>query len=72
MERGCVQIPNVTGFCLGALQLILYAMYYKPKKVSTSGLAAGDDLEDGRHQQQVHEPLLSSPTSNPNQEKIDP
>lgn len=45
-----VGIPNGTGFLLGAAQLILYAMYWKPKP-SKQVL---DNLED----QQQHEPLI--------------
>ncbi|PKI49769.1 hypothetical protein CRG98_029818 [Punica granatum] len=66
-------IPNVTGLGLGIFQLLLYAMYWKPKKVSSidgNGIAVGaGDLEDGIA---VHEPLLlpNSPAT-PKQEKID-
>ncbi|XP_031376774.1 bidirectional sugar transporter SWEET17-like [Punica granatum] len=68
-----IGIPNVTGLGLGIFQLLLYAMYWKPKKVSSidgNGIAVGaGDLEDGIA---VHEPLLlpNSPAT-PKQENID-
>ncbi|XP_062084851.1 bidirectional sugar transporter SWEET16-like isoform X2 [Humulus lupulus] len=47
-----VGIPNGTGFFLGSLQLVLYAIYWKPK---SSG-QVGDDLDN----QQQTEPLIKS------------
>ncbi|GMN43931.1 hypothetical protein TIFTF001_013140 [Ficus carica] len=48
-----VGLPNGTGFFLGALQLILYAIYWKPK----SSKRIVDDLE--QHQENC-EPLITS------------
>ncbi|KAE8010258.1 hypothetical protein FH972_006643 [Carpinus fangiana] len=45
-----VGIPNGTGFFLGTAQLILYAMYWKPKP----SRQVSDNLDD----QQQHEPLI--------------
>ncbi|XP_024023670.1 bidirectional sugar transporter SWEET16 [Morus notabilis] len=47
-----VGLPNGTGFFLGTLQLILYAIYWKPK----SSRRIVDDLEH----QDKHEPLIKS------------
>ncbi|XP_062084915.1 bidirectional sugar transporter SWEET16-like [Humulus lupulus] len=47
-----VGIPNGTGFFLGSLQLVLYAIYWKPK---SSG-QVGDDLDN----EQQTEPLIKS------------
>lgn len=50
-----IGIPNGTGFGLGTAQMILYAMYYKPR---TKSSAAEDKVG------QPHEPLID-PTSVP-------
>jgi solute carrier family 50 protein (sugar transporter) len=47
-----VGIPNGSGFLLGTAQLILYAMYWKPKPSKQ----VFDVLEDQRQ----HEPLISA------------
>ncbi|KAJ0013683.1 hypothetical protein Pint_19656 [Pistacia integerrima] len=48
-----IGIPNGTGFVLGTAQLILYAIYWKPK---SSKRNSPNDLEDGWQQ----EPLIST------------
>ena len=45
-------MPNGTGFILGTAQLILYGMYYKPSKQSTTK----PDMESGSE----HEPLIEA------------
>ncbi|PON52109.1 SWEET sugar transporter [Trema orientale] len=47
-----VGLPNGTGFFLGTIQLVLYAIYWKPK----SSRQVEDNLED----QQKTEPLIES------------
>ncbi|KAL9447252.1 hypothetical protein AB3S75_014845 [Citrus x aurantiifolia] len=49
-----IGIPNGSGFILGAAQLVLYAMYWKPK--SSSKKISDDALEDGWQ----HERLISA------------
>lgn len=49
-----IGIPNGSGFILGAAQLVLYAMYWKPK--SSSKKNSDDALEDGWQ----HERLISA------------
>lgn len=49
-----IGIPNGSGFILGTAQLVLYAMYWKPK--SSSKKISDDALEDGWQ----HERLISA------------
>ncbi|ESR46680.1 hypothetical protein CICLE_v10002302mg [Citrus x clementina] len=49
-----IGIPNGSGFILGTAQLVLYAMYWKPK--SSSMKISDDALEDGWQ----HERLISA------------
>ncbi|KAL9450406.1 hypothetical protein AB3S75_012196 [Citrus x aurantiifolia] len=49
-----IGIPNGSGFILGTAQLVLYAMYWKPK--SSSKKNSDDALEDGWQ----HERLISA------------
>ncbi|KAH9755289.1 Bidirectional sugar transporter SWEET [Citrus sinensis] len=49
-----IGIPNGSGFILGAAQLVLYVMYWKPK--SSSKKISDDALEDGWQ----HERLISA------------
>lgn len=49
-----IGIPNGSGFILGAAQLVLYAMYWKPN--SSSKKISDDALEDGWQ----HERLISA------------
>ncbi|XP_060966784.1 bidirectional sugar transporter SWEET16-like isoform X2 [Cannabis sativa] len=47
-------IPNVSGFVLGSIQLILYAMYWRPNSSSMQIEHPINDLED---------PLITKPTN---------
>ncbi|KAM6597034.1 bidirectional sugar transporter SWEET16-like isoform X1 [Cannabis sativa] len=49
-----VGIPNVSGFVLGSIQLILYAMYWRPNSSSMQIEHPINDLED---------PLITKPTN---------
>ncbi|KAK0601134.1 hypothetical protein LWI29_021508 [Acer saccharum] len=54
-------IPNGSGFVLGTAQLVLYAIYWKPNKSSSSiSKETTDDLEDVL---QHHQPLITSNSS---------
>ncbi|CAK7340627.1 unnamed protein product [Dovyalis caffra] len=56
-------VPNVAGFFLGAAQLILYAIYWKPK---SSKNIASKDLEDGSQREHLL-PYASSVNENVNE-----
>ncbi|KAK1582018.1 hypothetical protein Q3G72_011045 [Acer saccharum] len=56
-----IGIPNGSGFVLGTAQLVLYAIYWKPNKSSSSiSKETTDDLEDVL---QHHQPLITSNSS---------
>ncbi|KAK1582656.1 hypothetical protein Q3G72_017017 [Acer saccharum] len=55
-----IGIPNGSGFVLGAAQLVLYAMYWKPNKSSSISKETTNDLEDVL---QHHQPLITSNSS---------
>ncbi|KAL5786790.1 hypothetical protein ACOSQ2_009182 [Xanthoceras sorbifolium] len=57
-----IGIPNGTGFVLGTAQLVIYAMYWKPKSSSsTTSKETTYNLEDGWQ----HQPLILTNNSTP-------
>ncbi|KAA8536815.1 hypothetical protein F0562_029293 [Nyssa sinensis] len=58
-------VPNGTGFVLGTVQLVLYAIYRKSKPAKST---ISDDLEDGWQQEHLLPPSSSGPSHNKSQE----